>query len=429
MLTIWDAGGYRAAIATHALLAAALIAMIAVGANAGTALDPREADDETPSKLAVVLAAAFAAFLTLPYLSFRPVTAALLLMAVAVWLIVRDRRLGEHSRAVWWLVPLTALLVNIHIYAILIPMWLGALWLGALWERRTDRTPNGRRKMWRSFKLLAACSLACLATPMLPGMVRTIWFYQFGDSMVAGPVVAEYQPFYRGTFGAVAGGMALVAMACIARRASRIRVGDLLWLAFGVVLLFRMGRFAPVFAMIAAPMFAAALPRFSDGLFRKPAVAGALALVLLVGVVRIASAFPGSSTSMDAWMNRHGPEAPGYPSSAAQYVADNVSPRTGRLINEYSWGGYLSWRLGDRYQVLLDGRTNLYSADFWRSTYLAASAERTAFLRSVEADAAVLPVGASLFRDGLRELGWTSAYRDDRAEVLTPPGRAVAATE
>jgi hypothetical protein len=98
-----------------------------------------------------------------------------------------------------------------------------------------------------------------------------------------------------------------------------------------------------------------------------------------------------------------------------------VTPVTGRLITEFSWGGYLEWRLGDRYQLFLDGRTQLFSPEFWRATYLSGQEERRRFLSHVRADAAILPTGSSLFRHSLVRLGWTSVYRDERAEVMLPP--------
>ena len=56
---------------------------------------------------------------------------ALVLLALISWLILRDRKLGERSKAVWFAVPLTALLINLHPFAIVVPMWVGALLAGA----------------------------------------------------------------------------------------------------------------------------------------------------------------------------------------------------------------------------------------------------------------------------------------------------------
>ena len=94
------------------------------------------------------------------------------------FLIVRDRRMGERSRAVWWVVPLTALMVNIHLFAVTVPMLLGTLFLGALWERRNTFEPpdwpEGDRRAWRTGGLLAGTSLACLATPMIAGFPAAV---------------------------------------------------------------------------------------------------------------------------------------------------------------------------------------------------------------------------------------------------------------
>jgi hypothetical protein len=141
---------------------------------------------------------------------------------------------------------------------------------------------------------------------------------------------------------------------------------------------------------------------------------------LCLGLFRIGAAFPRGTMELEAWLNRHGPSAPGYPVGAARYVATAVPRSTGRLINEFNWGGYLAWRLGDRYQVLLDGRTQVYSPEFWRETYLGSEAARRRFFAGVRADAAVLPAERSLFRKTLVSLGWRTSYRDERAEVMVP---------
>jgi len=105
----------------------------------------------------------------------------------------------------------------------------------------------------------------------------------------------------------------------------------------------------------------------------------------------------------------------------SNFVAEKLTPRRHRLINEFNWGGYLEWRLGDRYQTFLDGRTQLFTPEFWRATYLGSPEEMQQFLTRTEADAAILPVARSRFHDALLALGWRSAFRDDRAEVLLPP--------
>ncbi len=427
MKLVWDRGGYCAAVAAHALLAGGIVLLIAAACR------ERARDSGRPGALATVLSTAFAAYLALAYLSFRPATAALGLLALCAWLLIRDRRLGEKSRAVWLIIPITLLLVNVHLYAILVPAWLAALLGGAIWERYFERDVMQRKEMTRRAAryglLTVGCGLACLGTPMLGGSVRSILFYQFSDPMVAGPVVAEYQAFYHGAAGlislALVGGLAT----CVFLRRRELRAGEILWLLLAFVLLLRMGRFAPIFAMVAAPILTVALPRLSDRVLARPALCAIVGAIVALGGWRICVSFPRTNQPLDAFLNRNGPETPGYPCAAAAFVDRAIKPSSGRIINEYSWGGYLAWRLRGRYQVFVDGNTAIFPAELWRVGYLGTVDERSRTLAQSGADAAILPVGRSQFREPLERLGWTCRYRDERAMVMVPPAVPIARTE
>ena len=438
MKWVWDRGGFRAAVAVHAVMSAAVVSLAAATCLVRTRTPddgPDDPVDRPPnplyappvvSRFAVVVAVALAAFLSLPYLSFRPVTAAFVLLAVMTLLIVRDRSMGERTAAVWLVIPLTALTVNVHLFAAVVPMYLGAMLLGALWERRGFEPPDwaeGDRRARRTGVLLAGTALACLCTPMVGGFPAAVMHLQF-DPIVTGPVIAEYQPFYRGGLGVVGALVvsALVLSAYLNRRL--LRAGEVIWLLVAFTLLLRMGRFAPVFAVTTASTFVIALPRLSERVLGVRPVYALVALVLAAGSWRIGTSLPGPEHRFDDWVNRHGPDAPGYPTAAAAYVEANVRPATGRLINEYTWGGYLEWRFRDRFQAFLDGRTQCFSREFWRLTYLAGEEPRREFLSRVRADVAILPAKRSLFRDALTDLGWRTVYSDERAEVLLPPSRS-----
>src|SRR5206468_12895592 len=112
-----------------------------------------------------------------------------------------------------------------------------------------------------------------------------------------------------------------------------------LWLLFATFLLLRLGRFSPVFALIAAPLAAVTIPNLSDGILAKCFLQSMIATVLCVGSWRTLTAFPDRSTDLSTWLNRNGPDTPGYPTEAAAFVAEHVPRTTGRLINEFSWGG------------------------------------------------------------------------------------------
>lgn len=278
------------------------------------------------------------------------------------------------------------------------------------------------RRIRRYVILLTLSLVACLMTPMLAGAIRTTIHYQVRDPMIGAPVIAETQPFWHGGPGKISAGLVLLLALCVVRNHRRLRVGEKLWLIVGVVLLLEMGRLAPLFVLIGAPVFAATLPRFSDRMLHRRPVVAILTVVLVMCVGRLCLDFPRAGMPLDAWLNRNGADAPGYPTGAAAYVEQHVRPTTGHLINEFSWGGYLAWRLGPRFQVLVDGRTQLYPPELWQATYLGTEAQRRQFLGSIRADAAILPVKGSQFRDALKELGWVKVYGDDRAEVMVSMG-------
>jgi hypothetical protein len=439
MKWVWDHGGFRAAVVAHAAMSASIMGLIAGGCLVRARTPEEQVDGEATrrrgpayeppvvSRLSAVVATALSAFLAMPYLSFRPVTAAVLLLGVATVLIVRDRRMGERSAAVWWVIPLTVLMVNVHLFACAVPLYVGAMFLGAVWERRgalePPDWPEGDRRVRRNLLLLVGTALACLCTPMIDGFPAALMHLQY-DPIVTGPTIAEYQPFYRGGLGVCAAFIisALVISAYLSRRL--LRVGEVIWLLVSFAMLLRMGRFAPVFAVGAAPVFAATLAGLSERILGRPMIAALAAVVLAAGAWRIGKALPTRQHTLDQWVNRHGPDAPGYPTDAAAYVEANVRPQAGRLINEYTWGGYLEWRLRDRFQMLVDGRTQCFSGEFWRLTYLGGEEARRDFFSRIRADAAILPARRSTFREALTELGWTSVYADGRAEVLLPPATA-----
>jgi hypothetical protein len=412
----WDRGGYRAALAIQSAMEAGIILFIGLAA-----LEASAAAHQQPRRLTAALAAFVGAFLALPYLSFRPVTFTFLLLAMSSWLLTRDRRMGESSKTVWLLVPATILLTNVHLFAAMVPASVSALALGAWWERRRNPSEDATRRFRRYTRLTAATAGACLLTPMLPGVIATAAHYQFEDVMVGSPYIQEMLPFYRANpLAPVAAVMAVGVLFFAIRQRTLLRVGEWLWIIGTAMATVRLGRFVPAFAIFAVPALGATLPRLSDRILGKPVAISAIFILALAYGVRIERAFPSADMPMSQWINRLSPES-AYPTSAADFVSAHISPRSGRILNEFTWGGFLEWRLGGTYQTFLDGRTQLFSAAFWKSTYLATPQQRTAYLSTVAADAAVLPKRKSILRESLGQLGWQVVYSDPTAEVLVPP--------
>ncbi len=417
MKWLWDRGGYRAAIAAQAIMEGAFVLLISM-----SALELSRRKTGEPRYLNSALASVAAAILSLGYLSFRPNTLAIDLLALIGWLILRDRRLDQRSKLVWLVPPVTAILTNIHFFAILSPVWLAMLLTGDAIEKWRD---SASPRIWRGAILLIATLLGSLMTPLLAGTIGTVINYSFHDAMVRSPIIAELQPFYRGTMGHVAAVVVGLTALCLVyrlfRRDDSPRLGEIFWFIAGLVLMLKMGRMAPMFAVIGAPVLAATMPKLSDLVLTRIPVIGLCALLLLFGLWRIGGAFTAAPSSLSTWLTRLGPDIPTYPCAAADYVERSVRPKTGRLINEFTWGGYLEWRLGPQFQTLMDGRIQIFPPSFWQSTVLGTLDDRKRFLAATNADVAILPKKKSIFQDALIDLGWTEIYSDDQAVVIIPP--------
>jgi hypothetical protein len=417
MLGVWNVAGWQGAVAVHAIMSAAFVLLIAACCREMQRMQDRRGE------LNAVLATAAACVWSLAYFSFRPATLAIVLLALCAYLIIRDRRLHERSRAIWLVLPLGVLLTNVHLTALILPLWLGAMTAGALWERfrAADRSdPELARRSMRYTLLACLSGLAYLATPMLPGALQMLGKLQFEDAMVAMPILGEMRPFYDGAFGKVSLLLVVLTVVSCWTNRKQIRAGEWFWLAGMMVFLFRLGRFAPLFAIIAAPLAAAFWPRLSDRPLRRRPIAVALAALIAIGGLRVIVNFPTPSTQLDPWLNRNVPAANGYPAGAAAFVDANVQPKSHRLINELNWGGYLAWRL-DRYQNFIDGRTQMHPPQFFRDVFLGDEPTRRALIEGTHADAAILPKKGSVFHASLLKLGWTVAWEDEQSLVLLPP--------
>jgi hypothetical protein len=262
-------------------------------------------------------------------------------------------------------------------------------------------------------------------TPMLPGLIRTIFFFGLSDPMASTGVIIEMQPLYQGAFGKVLL-ILMVALLMIMLRSRRQQtIVDWLILACVAVAAIRHGRFAVLLALCALPAVTLSATDLSDRLLSRIALVRTLYGLLALGTVTLFLLMPSANQPMEQWANRRGPQQAGFPFAAAEFVARSVPATHGRLINEFSWGGYLGWRLGERFKVLMDGRTPVYTDELWTGTYLGTDNQRHDYLARIQADAAVLPRYGSLFQDTLLQLGWREVYADERARVLMPPSVSV----
>jgi hypothetical protein len=361
-----------------------------------------------------VIVIVFAA-LVLPFIGLRPVTFAFPLCAFAVWAVTGMRRGGRRWLALMVLVPITALCANIHLYFLFIPAVLFAWGVGT-WSKRTF---SGEREALVCVAIaVTSVLLALSANPFELKLLEVVAHYLTNDVMVKSGAIVEMRPFFRMGPLVLIGSLLLVAwpVAGLLRRPKARDRPYLALLILAIALLLALGRYVPLAAMILTPLAA----RYGPWPQLAPATTRRLRAVV-AGLILGLAVYAGQTLvgrSFGRELSRQLESETAYPVAAARFVRDSVPRRSGRLVNEMGWGGYLIYALWPEYQVMMDGRTQVYPEAFWRAAYVnATEASRLELIRRAGADAAVLRRGSAWADLLAGEPGWRRAYGDSVATV------------
>jgi hypothetical protein len=345
-------------------------------------------------------------------LATRPLLLGYLFLVAELLLIHLGRT--RDRRWLWGLPPLFALWVNCHGSHVLglavLGMYTACSWVdlraGLLVSER--RAPQERR----AFAAVLAASVAALfVNPVGPQLV----FYPF--NVLAGqPVnvgnVAEWASLNFqeargiGLFLVVG----LIALLVLARRAT-VRLEEALLLAGATLLAVRHSRLVFGFGILAAPLLTRLLaeawgaPRAS----REHPVANGFLMAAAAAIFAVS--FPSTPE-----LQRQAAQA--NPQGAVEFV--RKAGLTGPMMNEYVWGGYLTWALPE-HRVFIDGRADVFEwtgvlAEYGRWYTLQEDPQKLlgkygiqfCLLRPEAPQAQVLPYLT----------GWRRAYRDERAVVF-----------
>jgi hypothetical protein len=111
--------------------------------------------------------------------------------------------------------------------------------------------------------------------------------------------------------------------------------------------------------------------------------------------------------------------APAYfPVGAINWLADH--PQSGNLFNEFTWGGYILFRLWPEQKVFIDGQTDFYGVELVKDylTVLAVRDDWEAILEKYNADWALLPGDVPLAKMLKSNPEWHILYEDDVSVIL-----------
>jgi hypothetical protein len=372
------------------------------------------------SLLAIAPVAILCSLILTTYVTLRPQAISWFLLAVllAALLTLRPR----HGPWLLILAPAFALWANLHgLYVI----GLGTLAVYALFTF-LGRTPMATARWWVLGGSLAAV-LGTIATPSgVAGLLYPLRYLEAGDwglgyipewntpnfhepahLLLLGLIVAIGMTGFRGSPGW------LSVLAVVSVPASLLAM-----------------RSAPVAAVLAAPTLAFGLEawlrsqrgseRAPDRPVTRPAGRGVLDLLAaaLVAVVAWVTLVPGDlSASIQAETARR------FPVASVNWLSE--SQPDARVFAEYSWGGYVAYRLHDRGGTnFIDGRNDMFDQAILEDYSLIRAADEgwQERMATYGSQAILLPPEAPLTRGPAQDAGWCEAYRSDLEVLLVPCG-------
>ncbi|MEA2721559.1 MAG: hypothetical protein QOJ39_3423 [Candidatus Eremiobacteraeota bacterium] len=258
-------------------------------------------------------------------------------VATVVWLLESEAPLA------WAAVPVTIVWANLHASAFLAPAVATLFVIAALLRERA-----WTRAVTRAAALAAACGAATLATPLGFDLAR------YALALLASPIrhsISEWGTTSASSYAFVAGALPLLLL--LAAFGVRASLRDRLLAAAFTVLLFAAVRNVPVFALIAAPIALAALPRARERVVvaRAPAWVTVAAVGCCGVVISVLSwqQVPSAASSLPVGTAR------------ALLAQAHVPPRV--LCEDFAW---CSLFLNEPARFFMDGRCDPYPAPMWR---------------------------------------------------------------
>src|SRR5215213_3476664 len=360
----------------------------------------------------------------LPTMGVRPRTFTLLFAAIYLALLHRFVR-ERATRAIWWLVPLMIVWVNLHAGYLLGLVLIGAVIAGIV----LDAWFAGEKlaSHWPRLKTLALVFVACLvAVNLNPQGPRIFVFpFEFFLSPVQQDQVIDWlsPDFHQGELFPLLL-LILLTIAALALSPKRVRPSELLLLLSTLYATLKSNRHIAIFALIAGPLladylqhwlettqfariFSESSARGSSG--RRQIIFNVILLVPLIAcVIKLKSVIYSAGAQARV----------GVPRKAGAYRRE--SGMRGNTFTEPNiWGGYLIWETPSN-PVYIDGRIDMYGDEFMRE-YLGIIRGITRWQEPFDkyrVQNAIVSPGSLLRLQLEQSPQWKQLYRDEMAVVF-----------
>lgn len=327
------------------------------------------------------------------------------------------------GRENWLAVPMMLVWANFHggyiTGDLVLIVYLGGRYLDIGWGR----------EFRRSLGWCVACVVASFFNPNGALFLVEVFLGNIAGSLSAG--IAEYQS----SFAVFAAGKNWVlALWAEILLALIVRIGTkrIIWseilplLLFGMLALMYV-RMTAFFALGMAPYVAADLSVLINR--SRPMIKLAACSLLLIMIVPLA--YVNGSDVAGGWKVFWPEENAFYPAESIPFIKS--ANLQGRMFNDYTWGGYLIWKLYPQYQVFIDGRAldDSLFADYQvivKGEIAPEDRQYERLLNLYQIEFVVIPIQDShgsllpLFTQLYRNPRWSPVYTDLRTVIFVREG-------
>jgi hypothetical protein len=330
--------------------------------------------------------------------------------------------LGRSRSERWFLLlpALFAVWVNCHGSFLFGLMTLAVFLFCSCFEWRAGSlvAPRWERPQRGMLALAFALSIAALFVNPI-GLKQVVYplNVMFNQSTGLG-AVDEWQPLTFDNSRAL-GLLAIVGLIFLPTllRRCEIRIEELILLALGFAMAVHHSRMLFVFGVVAAPILCRVLANAWDRYDSSRDRMAPNATMMLIGLAVIVLAFPNRS-QLDLQVRKDSPV------KAVDFI--RRSGLSGRMLNEYVYGGYLIWALPE-HKVFVDGRSDVYE---WSgvldefASWAMIREDPKLLLDKYRIDFCLLSRNAPMSRVLPYLPGWKLIYSDERSVIfqLNKPG-------
>ena len=363
----------------------------------------------------------------------RPQMLSFALLTLTTFILLRGM---QTKKTIWLLLPVFILWSNLHGGYALGLLLLGSTIAGEVLDKILN--PDLSRLGWKELRLYAAVTIACyLVTAINPNGINT-WLIPFKTVGVQGlqNLISEWaSPNFHDPVQLLFLVFVFSVFWIIGLSKKSINPRDLLLISIFGIMAFISRRNIGPFVIVACPILsryigdawlavAASSPRLAAleqkmknrGEKRIPERMRVVTNIFILFALGAAALVKVIAVTEQDFVNET--ISTMYPKTAAAWITSNKP--AGNLLNEYDWGGYLIWELRD-YPVFIDGRTDLFGDEIigqWLEMINCGPAWDT-LVRKWSINLLLIRPDRPLVRCGIQN-GWSIAYQDDHAVVLTP---------